>query len=341
MRLSFDLINSFLVHPFKGVDDPKLHKNLALISQNFTQDRSKINQYVETDELVSAYTAFYFPTNFIKLKKIFELLPKNVVESLLDYDVIDVGSGPGTYAAAFLDYFPSFQNQLYLIESSKMMCEQAKKTLTYLFPNFTKLKINQQISGDKKRLILFGNSLNEIGHAQALNLIESNKASVVIFIEPGTPQVFQEILPLREKLLNKKFNILYPCPSSADCPIKDDKSNWCHQIFHEVHEQSIETLSQYIQKDRRTLPVIAHVYGKEFSSEKKQNAVIFRVFAPTKFSFNFEICEGEKIQKIEVMKKDYSKDQQKIIEQMLAGMPIKFSVQKTFDQFSRVTLSLA
>lgn len=337
MELSFDLINSFLVHPYQGVDDSKLHKNIQLISENFTKDREQIKKYVESDELVSAYTAFYFPTNFIKLEKLFKLMPEDVIKSFSDYDVIDVGSGPGTYAAAFLHIFPQFTNQLYLIESSVAMRKQAEKTIKTLFPAFGQMKVNAQVSGEKKRLMIFGNSLNEMGFAQAKNLIESYKASVVIFIEPGTPQSFAEMLPLREALVSKKFNILYPCPVSTACPMTDT-NNWCHQIFHEVHHSTIETLSQFLKKDRRTLPVIVHVYSKDHRAVSPKSAVIFRVLDETKFSFNFQVCSQNVIKKIEVLKKDYTKEEQKQIAQSLAGMELNYSVQKDFPDYQRVLL---
>ena len=337
MELSFDLINSFLIHPYQGVDDSKLHKNIQLISENFTKDRDQIKKYLESDELVSAYTAFYFPTNFVKLRKLFELLPREIVESFSDYDVIDVGSGPGTYAAAFLDYFPSFNNQLYLIESSSAMVKQAQKLLSGLKHEFKNLKINKQVSGEKKRLMIFGNSLNEMGADQAINLIESNKVSVVIFIEPGTPQAFAQILPARDSLISKKFQILYPCPGHENCPIKNTE-NWCHQIFYKVHHGSIESLSQIIKKDRRTLPVLAHVYSKDHCGNVQ--ATLFRVLEETKFSFNFEVCVGDKIQKIEVMKKDYDKSQQKNIAGFLAGKKVNYIVLKEFSNVERVKLTL-
>lgn len=338
MELSFDLINSFLVHPYKGVDDPKLHKNIQAISQNFTTDRDQIKKYVESDELVSAYTAFYFPTNFVKLRKLFEHLPPKVVESFQDYDVIDVGSGPGTYAAAFLDYFPQFQNQLYLLESSKHMTKQAEKVISTSFPAFSNLRVNKQISGEKKRLMIFGNSLNEMGAEQAQNLIESNRASVIIFIEPGTPQAFKQVLKLRDHFLKKNFQILYPCPNHQTCPIKETE-NWCHQIFHEVHHPSIESLSQIIRKDRRALPVTVHVYSRDHERVEKQ-AILFRVLAETKFSFNFEVCENNLLKKIEVMKKNFNKSQQKIISSYTSGDSLSYEFVKEFPDFQRVQLHL-
>jgi ribosomal protein RSM22 (predicted rRNA methylase) len=329
MHLSFDLINSLVIHPYNGVDDPRLKKNLLEISKKFTQERQLIADYVETDELVSAYTLFYFPTGFVKFDWLMNRLPENLTKSFKDMNFIDVGSGPGTYACAFLSFVGEpFDGEIKLIEPSISMLKQAKQTVSKLFPNFSNLRVATNFINLKKKILFFGNSFNEMGSVEAGKLIKEYDPEVIIFLEPGTKEVFGEIISFRDEILQRNYHQVYPCPSHDRCPMKNSH-DWCHQVMSTTHEKSIEQLSQILHKDRRTMPLIAHVYSKEKYSTAFNRIV--RIFPETKFSYEFQLCQNNQISKFETMKKLYKKEDKRFIEELSVGDEMVMSVDKTLN----------
>jgi uncharacterized protein (DUF1499 family) len=327
MQLSFDLINSLVIHPYQGVDDSRLKKNLLEISTKFTKNRDQISDYVSSDEFVSAYTLFYFPTGFVKFDWLMNRIPYKVIESMKQMNFIDVGTGPGTYVSAFLDLVgESYQGEVKLIESSPAMLKQAKKTISKLFPQFHGLVEGSQFKGIRKNILFFGNSFNEIGPTEAKKLIIKYDPELIIFVEPGTKDVFNQIIHFRDDVLGLSYNQVYPCPSSKNCPMKNT-DDWCHQIIHTTHHPSIEQLSQIIHKDRRTMPLIAHVYSKESVDLPSTRTV--RIFPETKFSFEFQVCRDNQLLKFETMKKHYSKDQKNEIEELSVGDTLEINIEKT------------
>lgn len=148
-----------------------------------------------------------------------------------------------------------------------------------------------------------------MGITEGLKLIEKVNPEFIIALGPGTSDYFKNALKLRQSLFEQGFHIHYPCTHELDCPVLKRDGDWCHQIFHHVHDPSIERLSQIIERDRRTMPLIAHVYSREKNKSDYQGTTI-RFLGETKFSFEFQVCLEEGTEKkIEVLKKDLDKEQ--------------------------------
>ena len=89
--------------------------------------------------------------------------------------------------------------------------------------------------------------------------------------------------------------------------------------------------------DRRTLPLIAHVYKKEKKAiEREGSARLIRILSETKFSFVLEVCIEEsnllKHLKFELMKKDLSKDVIKKFRKTNLGINIKYVLVKKINE---------
>ena len=111
MRSNFEPIQKFLLNPDLSESDFK--KLLVQISSNFTSRREKIEKYVLSPQMVSAYALFYIPTNYPKLFFLMNQLPIEAREAIKKCDFIDIGTGPGTYLLSFIDFIedkPSILN---------------------------------------------------------------------------------------------------------------------------------------------------------------------------------------------------------------------------------------
>ena len=227
---------------------------LSLVSQlstGFTTNRTDLKAYGLSPEQVSAYAYFYFPTNIPALGYLLDRLPMALRLELQSSIFIDWGTGPGTYLVAWARYFSLEKTaQLFGIDRSSLMLKQAQKIWTDFGSREIAVhwedprKLPSFKREEKKLTLCFGNSMNEMGCQKTLHLIKSLAPDFMIFLEPGTKAVFQEMLVIRQELARLGWNNIFPCPQGRHpCPIGETTpDDWCHQIMLTTHDPSIERL---------------------------------------------------------------------------------------------------
>ncbi len=333
--LSLQDIKPHLLVP--NLSEAELVKSVREISAKFTVKRDHINDYVREEKMVSAYASFYLPTNIPKLHFLLSKLSEEVLEDLIHRPLIDSGCGPGTFSLGWSLLFEKVPPEIVAIDSSRLMLDQAERILQGFFPKIN-LKTTQKFNEKKSNsVLLFGHSINEMGIHKAQDQIMMIDPEYVLWIEPGTSDLFKDLIKLRENLL-ESYEILYPCPSSAKCP-----SQWCHQVLRTSHNLEIERLSQLVSLDRKTLPINTAVFKrKRIANKSLNNAVITRYIKETKFSFEYEVCFLENGQNknvsIEIYKKQLSKDAEKFFKNSDVGERIEFEVEKVIGEKLRVLL---
>lgn len=314
-----------------------LIKAVEELSENFTKDRSKISTYLSDPRLVSAYTAFYLSTNVPKLEAVLKWLKPSELEELEDYELIDVGAGPGTFSLAWRELIGT---KSVMIETSSVMREQAKKLFQGLYQEEALFDLKQIM---KKKLLLFGHSLNEMGLEAGLEYLQKTNPDKVWMIEPGTKEMFQLALKFREKMLKLGWSIRFPCPSSSSCPM-EGSDDWCHQYLNVRHSDDVERLTQLAGRDRRNLPITVMMFEKNEMKKEESTARIVRVFPQTKFSHEWQVClkshDQLMLQRFELPFKLNSKAEKKAIESLLAGDEIHFEIEKDLSERKRVRLKL-
>ena len=334
---SVNEIRPFLINP--NLSESKIVTILKEISKGFTEDRKKGFSYQNSADYVCAYTLFYLITNFPKLKFILDLLPDDLVKEIGESSFYDIGSGPGTYTVGFLEYFKNINVECFAIDQSEIMLKQAESLCRGLYPG-RKVSFDQSIrNSNKKKCFFFGHSINEMGIEVALNLIEKHQPQLIIFIEPGTSYFFKTSLELRNSLRKLNYNLNFPCPSGvSECPLANS-DDWCHQILRTVHHPSVESLSQKVGLDRKTMPMIANVFSKEKFKNKKNR--IIRFLGEDKHSYRYQLCHKENLlNNVEVAKKYHSKGEQKKISAINVGESLHFKTIKVLGNESlRVSIS--
>jgi ribosomal protein RSM22 (predicted rRNA methylase) len=339
VQLSFEELKKHLL--ISNITEPEIVKLINEMSLKFTKAREHITDYVFEHRHVSAYAAFYLPTNMPKLHFLLSKLPAEILLDFKNRPFIDMGCGPGTFSLAWkkLLNIPAFV-EMTGVDSAQIMLDQASKMMTGFFPK-DKFQITRKFSEKKSNSVLFfGHSINEMGIAKAREQVMTIDPEYVIWIEPGTSELFLELKNLRGDLC-EHYEVLYPCPSSEACP-----SDWCHQVLRTTHHQSIERLSQLVSLDRKTMPMTAHVYRRK----KTQGVATALINAPTtirflnetKFSFEYEVCYFDNNQNkndvIEIQKKHLSKDEEKYFKHADVGEKIPFEVEKIVGEKLRVRL---
>lgn len=327
-----------LLFTFKS--EVELIRSIEEISLKFTKERNKISDYLNDPRLVSAYAAFYTLTNIPKLKNIEHWLPADWLKQIKNASFIDLGAGPGTFSFAWKELEGT--GDVYQVETSTLMREQAKKIWEGLY----KTKLNQgsrwewNVSGEK--ILFFGHSANEMGAETAIRYIEQINPEHILFIEPGTKDFFPVMLKIRDYLIAQNFNVLYPCPKPLQCPMKGTDGfgpkDWCHQFIQVKQSDEIERISQMAKLDRKLLPLTVQAFSKTFKSENPTERLV-RVLPETKFSFEWEVCHNNDLEKYQIMKRDLSKKEVKDLSHILAGEAIESELVKTTEQSKRVKLT--
>jgi SAM-dependent methyltransferase len=335
VKLELDDLKEYLLN--EHLSEAEHVKNIVEMSLKFTRNRESIKDYVLDENKVSSYAYFYLPTNAPKLSFLLNQLHSNLRNEILNSPFIDVGCGPGTFSYAFSEIANEGMN-IFCVDSSSLMLDQARKILTNKFPN-NLFSFSKKLDGENSNATLFfGNSINEMGIQKALDIINIVNPKIVIFIEPGTSELFLELKKLRKELLSF-YDVHYPCPSNSDCP-----NEWCHQILRTGHSLSVERLSQLVNLDRKIMAMCAHVYVRKnicLLNEKKilNEVTIIRYLNETKFSYCYEVClfedDQNKLVKIEILKKKMSKFQEKHFKNLSVGERIIFEYEKTIGDFRR------
>lgn len=335
-NLAFEEIKPHLL--ISNITEAEVVKLINEMSIKFTKKRDQISDYVFEHRHVSAYASFYLPTNIPKLHFLLSQLPVSILEDFKNRPFIDMGCGPGTFSLAWKMLLSIGAHvEIVGVDSSQIMLDQAEKIIKGFFPK-DKFETHRKISEKKENSVLFfGHSINEMGLNKAQDQIMTIDPEYVIWIEPGTSEVFLELKKLRS-ILTDHYDVLYPCPSSFDCP-----NDWCHQVLRTSHDQSIERLSQLVSLDRKILPMTAHVYKRKSKNKSAEtNATIIRYIQETKFSFEYEICYFDQNENkniiIEIQKKQLSKEQEKYFKHSSVGEKISFDIEKDLGKKWRVKL---
>lgn len=327
-------LQPYLLHQFKSESD--LLKAIEEISIKFTKDRNSIGDYLKDSRLVSAYTAFYLLTNIPKLKEVLKWMPVAWVEELKNCDFIDLGAGPGTFSLAWKEL--GGKGDFYQVELSQLMREQGKK----IWDGFHQEKLYQGIKWEwklqKPRFLLFGHSANEMGAAAAISYIEKINPDHILFIEPGTKNFFPVMREIRNYLLSHDHSVLYPCPNSQECPMRNSAEDWCHQFIQIKQDAEIERISQMARKDRKLLPLTVHAYSKTFKTKNPSERIV-RVLPETKFSMEWEVCHENVLEHYQIMQRDLSKEVSKELSGLLAGESVETEVVKILERSKRVKVN--
>lgn len=340
-KLTIQKFRPYFLNP--EISETEIIKNIKLISNNFTVNRKNIQQYVLSEDLISSYVAFYFTTNVPKLYFLLSKLKKNILFDLKNREVIDFGMGPGTFSYAFSCLLES--KTIVGIDNSILMQNQAKKIMNGLHPDVffqTKSEYNFE---NRESILFFGHSINEMGIKKTHEVIKKINPMYLIWIEPGTSQLFLELKQLREQLVTE-YEIIYPCPSTSKC-----QNEWCHQVMENINSDEVERLSQLVKLDRKVQPLFAMLFKRKEVVEalinKNENleetvGIITRFINETKFSFEFEICsflnEENQIYKVEIMKKKFTKSEVDAIRKLEVGASINFKIEKKLVDKNRIQL---
>lgn len=192
-----------------------------------------------------AYLAALMPQLYATVYVVLLELRKRLGKAWLPADVLDVGMGPGTGAAAFREVFVAQsaeklerEPELLVVEVNDALRDRAEKIWrgagARVFNRLGNI-------GKKHDLLLAAHSLSDLkGHPVQRDVLVRDLQSrlspggVLVLIERGTPLGFESIARAREILLRAKDgHVVAPCPHDGTCPMyrqghQPERRQWCH-----------------------------------------------------------------------------------------------------------------
>lgn len=176
-----------------------------------------------------SYVATRLPATFAAVEAVLPHVPLNDISS-----VLDLGAGPGTAALAVALHWKDCQ-KFHLVEGDVFMDEISQNLLKDL------PEIQHQLFSFQKAdlLTLSGDSSYDLVLlSYVLTELETNDQKVVlrkaweiaekglVIVVPGTPIGYQQLMKLRNLLIEWGAFIAAPCSHHEKCPLQE--GDWCH-----------------------------------------------------------------------------------------------------------------
>jgi ribosomal protein RSM22 (predicted rRNA methylase) len=184
---------------------------------------------VLTDDDALAYAAARMPATFAAMGHALEQL-LDAAPDLKPVTLLDAGCGPGTAALAAARIFPGLR-KLALVDHNQPLLDIARRLLDPAGGreiSFTRQDLAGGASLPAADIVTAGYVFAELREADALALADALWAvadQALVITEPGTPDGFQRIRSIRERLLAKSAHLAAPCTHHAPCPMASP--GWC------------------------------------------------------------------------------------------------------------------
>lgn len=255
------------VRPMNSRQLNNLPKDIRNLSHLLTDDReSRHISYMNATEQLSAYLRYFTWWNLVRLTRVFANIKPEAFQ-LEDGDVVlDIGSGPLTAVNALWLSRPELRAkklQIYCMDISQSTMAVGEEIYMSIaakarpadedadaFWKITRVKgeIGTEIR-KKAKFITCANMFNElyqkekeapekIADKQIQNLLRYACEDCSVFIaEPGMPVAGRFISLMRERFINKKFEITAPCPHQGKCAMNGlharygGSAKWCNFSF--------------------------------------------------------------------------------------------------------------
>lgn len=249
MKKLWDLLEKKLGKNF--LDNPVLVESIRELSLFFTEQRQQRPQrYLDYPLARRAYTAYYLPLNYLKLKEVLPQCRQSLLKNQKnkpEIHVLDFGCGPGTGSLAAIRVFYGDwkdkkivfhlydQSEASLREAVDFVLEYAKvHDLNCEARTYSSLHALDQVTYD---LAIFANVLNELNDTNVFFSLWNKTKGPFVLLEPSHRVSSQKLIRLRERFLKREnAQILAPCSHHLTCPLYSTK-HWCH--FSSPHEEAL------------------------------------------------------------------------------------------------------
>jgi len=240
------------------------------LQRGLTGERALIGEsYMDNPEMLRSYLDYYWPVSREQARYALRFAPYAV------RTLIDIGSGPGPVAAAFL---ASGTEKAVLIDQSRkalelallelpLRCGAEKEKISTFVADISSPDASSIPYWGEADCVSFGHSLNEL-FAGADDRIERRAALLesysralagggfILIIEPALLSTSRDLLAVRNLLVERGWRVIAPCPGrvALACPALDaGESHTCHEEIAWIMPAETASLAKKLKLDKESL----------------------------------------------------------------------------------------
>ena len=289
--------------------------------------------------MIQAYTAYYMTINMPKLWFLINRIGP-LFESNEPRQITEFGCGPGTYIWSLLFYLKKnhLLDRVKSIEGIDInddflsIAKKLQKAFSFdeLSATFRKLDW-QTLLNREYDILIIGNSITENPDLNEM-LFKQIRARTIILIEPGTHRSFQNLLKIRNTIMETDdYKLTFPCPSFHDCPMSET-DNWCH--FH-INRFSLPFIQRMSNKAKRLNPrhhFSAFVFDQQRNIGESDEWLILSGVRRASRSAIRWICNGETLIEVVLNRRDKA-DGSRLFTSLPVGSKVKIVYHKDKQMF--------
>jgi len=233
----------------------------SLRSRFLSETPSKGGDYWESEKLIALYDDTFAQRIGWKWDSVLEeLLGKRKLT--LPSVLVDWGAGTAIASRRCLSTKENKISHVHLRDRSPLVLAFAKKQIAQDFPNIAITTHTREMEAPTEPFgLILSHVLGELTSASKQSIQKlARQAAIVLWVEPGTPELSRELISFREEL-RAEYSIIAPCPHANQCGLlaKGTERHWCHffasppqEVFHSAFWREF---SKRLRIDLRSLPV--------------------------------------------------------------------------------------
>jgi ribosomal protein RSM22 (predicted rRNA methylase) len=230
MRLP-DALRDAISDEIANVDGRELAVAAARLTERYK--RGEFSAALTTAADRAAYLAVRMPATFAACSRVFTAIRERLQDTQLS-SLLDLGSGPGTAMWAAAEHLAIAS--VTCIERNHALVELGQRLASH--SDDATLNSARWVPGDLSQIrdlpahdvVIFSYVVGEVPDASFVNVLRAawlKSASMLVVIEPGTPEGFRRVHSARTLLIDDGAHIVAPCPHHDVCPMFAT-GDWCH-----------------------------------------------------------------------------------------------------------------
>ena len=228
---------------------------------------------------------------------------------------LDYGCGTGVAGRRVVSAWPDQVRTLFLWDRSSSAMQFARKRASASFPA---LPLESRVPERAPEVLVISHVLNELDSAGLEKLLAlAAKATVILWVEPGTADASRRLIQVRKQLLadvrskeRAPFKPIAPCPHALECGLlaAGNERHWCHH-FAKVPSAIFQDagwgrFSKTLEVDLRAIPFSYLVLDRREGATGEGNT---RVIGHPRHYKGFDkvlSCQMEGVQELVLQKRD-------------------------------------
>ncbi|MBQ3409192.1 MAG: methyltransferase domain-containing protein [Clostridia bacterium] len=283
--------------PFREID-----LNAKEISKKYRSNNNDGNRLVTSNSEAISYALSRMPATY---ESVYSCL--NQIYETNNFEigtVLDIGAGTGAATWALYNFlgdksFSCFEREEEMAKIGKFLMTESNLSK---ISTWKKFDIIEDSIEEKFDFVVVSYMINELPKNHIKNAIEklwNATQKVLLILEPGTPNGFDNIKQIRNWLTSNGANIIAPCTHQKQCPLSNN--DWC-QFSCRVQRSKVHKIlkggSSPFEDEKYSYIAFSKVECNRVKNRILRHPIINKGYS------EYKVCCEDGIKSIKISKKD-------------------------------------